>query len=186
MESALVHRRFAEETERDLVGTLVFRGESGAGRKWNLTTDNCMTTKETEALVEHVHRAALALRTSGRFTKKLGHDRSRGHAFRERKPVLAVTCKHVIVFANCGNRADADRFLTDVKVTETANLAGDIRFRRFLLEAANQKHLPVEFDELIDGQSGVVEPSFLTLFCLVSFAFESLLIAVGRRVDNSC
>ena len=74
---ALVHCRFAEETERHLICALVLRGESGSGCERNLTADDRVAAEKAEALVEHVHRAAFAFRAAGGFAKKLGHDRSR-------------------------------------------------------------------------------------------------------------
>src|SRR5215213_3125432 len=122
MESALVHRGFAEEAERHLILALVFRGESGARRQRNLTSDNRVAAKKAEALVKHVHRAALAFGTAGRFAKEFGHDGSGCHSFCEREPVFAIAGKHVIVLSNGRDRTDAYCFLANVKVTKAADL----------------------------------------------------------------
>src|SRR5215213_6066447 len=134
MESALVHRGFAEEAERHLVPALIFRGESGARRQRNLTSDNRVAAKEAEALVKHVHRAALAFGTACGFSEELSHDGSGCHSFCERQAVFAITRKHVVIFSNRRDRADADCFLADVKVTKAADLTGDVSFRRLLFE----------------------------------------------------
>ena len=89
--------------------------------------------------------------------------------------MFAITREHVVVFSNGGNRADADCFLSDVQVTEAADLSGDIHFRRLLFEATDQEHLPVEFDQLIDlepaavtGLSVVPWPRLVCLSCFGS------------------
>jgi hypothetical protein len=62
-------------------------------------------------------------------------------------------------------------------VTETADLSGDVRFRRLLFEAANQKHLAIEFERLLTGKS--TEPILLSFFDFVSFLFKFFGINVG-------
>ena len=52
--------------------------------------------------------------------------------------MFAIAGEHVVVFANRGDRADPDCFLADVKMTEAADLAGDVNFRRLLFEATDQ------------------------------------------------
>src|SRR6185369_10451728 len=100
----------------------------------NLPTDNRVAAKEPKLLVKHVHRAALAFGTAGGLAEKLGHDRTGSHSLGERESVFAIAGEYVIVFANGGDRADSDSFLTDVEVTETADLSGDVGFRRLLFE----------------------------------------------------
>src|SRR5919106_909898 len=170
MERALIYCGFAEVTERHLIGALVLGGESGAGCKSNLSADDCVTAKKPELLVKHVHRATLAFGASGGFAEKLGHDRTGGHSLGKCETVFTITGEYVVVFTNGRDRTDADGFLTDVKVAETADLSGDVRFRRLLFEATNQEHLAIEIDRLLAGKS--TEPIFLTLFRLVSFLFK--------------
>jgi len=97
--------------------------------------------------------------------------------------VFAITGKHVIVFANRGNRADGDRFLADVQVAEAADFAGDVSLGGFFFEASNEQHLTVEIDELLVVETG--KTIFLALFRFVSFAGDLFLIYVGWRVDNA-
>src|SRR5262249_21447375 len=92
--------------------------------------------------------------------------------------VFAITGEHVVVLPDCGDRADTNCFLADVKMTEAANLAGDVNFRGFLLEAPDQKHLAVKLDESI-----VVEPAettLLTVLRFVSFLGKQLWVYVWR------
>ena len=60
--------------------------------------------------------------------------------------MFAITGEHVVVFSDGGNRADADCFLADVEMTKATDLAGDVSFRLFFFEAADQEHLAIKLD----------------------------------------
>src|SRR4029079_979640 len=136
----------AEVAECNLVGALILRGESCSSCEWNLTTDDCVSAKKAEALIEHVHRDAFAFRAAGGFAVKLSHDGPRRHALGECETMFAIAREHVVVFSDGGDRADADSFLADVQVTEATDFTGDVNFGRLLFEATDQEHLPVEFN----------------------------------------
>ena len=57
---------------------------------------------------------------------------------------------------------NSKKLSTDIKVTETANLAGAVNFGRLLLKATNQKHLVVDTDQRL--AINISEPTFLRLF----------------------
>ena len=72
--------------------------------------------------------------------EQLRHDRARTHSARERLAVIAVGSDHVVVGADHRHHAGRDRFLSDVEVAESADLAERVRFGAALLEASLQEH----------------------------------------------
>src|SRR5688572_31291061 len=97
--------------------------------------------------------------------------------------MFAVTAENVIVFANSRDRADGDCFLSDVEVTEAADLAGDIHLRRLLFEAADKNHLTVEVDELFLFED--TQAVFLTFFGLISLSRRLLVLDVVGWINNA-
>ena len=167
---ALIDRGFAKETKRNLIRTLVFRSERNTGCQWNLPADNAVSAKKVHFLVEHVHRAALALRASAGFAEELGHDRLGSHALGDRMRMLAITGEHVIVLADGRDRANGHGFLTNVEMAEAANLTGAIRFRGFFFEATDQKHLVIDVHQRFAIQSR--DTTFLRLLNLLGAPAE--------------
>jgi hypothetical protein len=55
--------------------------------------------------------------------------------------VVAVAGEDVVVRPQGRERADGDRLLPDVEMTEAADLAERVRLGRLLLEAADENHL---------------------------------------------
>src|SRR5688500_20290297 len=96
--------------------------------------------------------------------------------------MFAVTAENVIVFANSRDRADGDCFLSDVEVTEAADLAGYIHLRRLLFEAADKNHLTVEVDELFLFEA--TQAVFLAIFGLIALSRKLLFIDVVGWINN--
>ena len=61
--------------------------------------------------------------------------------------MFAIRADHVVVVAQRRQRADGDRFLADVQVTESADLAERVRLRGLFLEAPDQQHLPQHLEK---------------------------------------
>src|SRR5438552_18083105 len=92
--------------------------------------------------VEEVQRSALAVRTSRCPAKELGHHRSRREAASERLTVIAIRRDDVVVGSDHRERTGAHRFLPDVEMTESADLAERVGFGGALLEPPLEEHGP--------------------------------------------
>ena len=149
MERAGVHDRLAHEADAHLVAAAILDREADARAERHVRADDAVAAEEVQALVEHVHRAALAARAAVDAAEQLGHHRARRHAARERLPVIAIGRDDVVVGAEHRQRPGAHRFLADVEVAEAADLAQRIRLGAALLEAALQQHRvqqrPIQF-----------------------------------------
>src|SRR4030095_16446739 len=97
--------------------------------------------------------------------------------------VFTIAGEHVVVLAYSGNRSDCDCFLSDVQVTEAADLARDVRFRRFFFKDTNQEHLAVEVDERLGIKT--TQPFLLSFLSSVSFATKLFAIDFRRRVNHA-
>src|SRR5712691_8037066 len=106
-----------------------------------------MTTKKVDFRTEQVHRTAFAVRAAAGFAEQLGHYRFRRDTFGDGLSMFSVTGDYVIVVADGGNGADANCFLADVQMTETANLSQTVRLGTLLFEATNQQHLMKELHQ---------------------------------------
>src|SRR5262249_8075604 len=105
-----------------------------------MRTDDCMAAVHVALLVEKMHRPAEALRTAGRFAKKLGHARVGAGSTRQCVTMIAVSRNDVIVVPHGCDRADHDSLLSDVKMTEATDLLRLILLARAFLETPNQQH----------------------------------------------
>ena len=140
MEGAVVDGRFAEEAGDDLVAAAILDGEGDARGDRDVATDDAVAAEEVAALVEEVHRAALAAHAAVGAAEELGHDRAGGEAARERLPVVPVRGDHVVIGAKHREGAGGDRFLSDVEVAEAADLSERVGLGAALLEAALEEH----------------------------------------------
>ena len=61
--------------------------------------------------------------------------------------MVAIAGNDVIVGTDRRYRADGDRFLADVEMTEAANLSHAVSLGALLFEASNQQHLAKKPDE---------------------------------------
>ena len=97
VELALGHGAVAEVALHDLVTALVLHRERGAGGDGQVGGDDPVPAEEIDALVEEVHRAALALAEAVAAAEELGHDPAGIRALREAVAMLAVGGDGVVV-----------------------------------------------------------------------------------------
>jgi hypothetical protein len=95
-----------------------------------------------------VHAAALAPADAGGLAAELGQQGAHVGAARDRVPVVAIVGDHVVVLAHQADGADADRFLSDVQVEETADLSFDIELGAAFFEPADEQHLAIKPERL--------------------------------------
>jgi hypothetical protein len=66
--------------------------------------------------------------------------------------VIAVGGDDVVIFAEEGNRADGHRFLANVEVQETCDIAAMVLLQGDLLKPADACHFPVQLDLVFRGE----------------------------------
>jgi hypothetical protein len=125
-------------------------GEAEAGAEADLRPDDAVAAVEFMVDAEHVHRAALALGNSGGAPGELGHDHSRIDPVSEHVAMVAIAGDDAVA-ARLERRleADGDRFLADIEVAEAADQSETVKLAGALLEAADEKHLAVIFEQLV-------------------------------------
>src|SRR5580704_18037662 len=141
VELAFGHRAVTEVAQHDLVAPLVLDREAGAGGERQVRAHDAVAAQEVDALVEEVHRAALALTQPAHAAEQLGHDPARIRPLGQAVAVLAIGRNRVVVGPQGRGRADRHRLLSDVEVEEAADLAEGVHLGRLLLEAPDQRHL---------------------------------------------
>jgi hypothetical protein len=92
------------------------------------------------SLVKKMHRPTEAARAAGLFSKKLRHARIRASAPGQGVPVITVSSDYVIIQPHGSDGPGHDGFLTDVKVTKSANLLRLILLAGAFLKAPDQQH----------------------------------------------
>ena len=122
--------------------------------------DDRVAAQKVGALVEQVHRAALALGEPVASAVELGHGALRIRALRQAVAVLAVGGDRVVVRAERRGRADRHRLLADVEMEESADLPERVRLGGLLLEAADQEHVGQQLlrDGGVDAQPPATAP----------------------------
>ena len=97
---------------------------------------------------EHVHRPALAARDARGAAGELGHDNLGVDSIGQHVAVIAVAGDDAVL-ARRQRRLQPHRggFLADVEVAEPADQTQAIELPGALLEAADQQHLFVEFQQ---------------------------------------
>src|SRR5207302_10305377 len=83
---------------------------------------------------------------AGIFAEKFGHTGIGAGAAGKGMGVIAVGSDDVIIKPNRRDRSGNDRFLTDVKVTETADLLRLILLAGALFETPDEQHQPEHLD----------------------------------------
>ena len=92
----------------------------------------------------------LPLRDARRAPGQLGHDHLGIDAVGEHVAMVAIAGDDAVLAAvERRLQPDRDRFLADVEVAEAADQAEAVELAGLLLEAADQQHLPVEFEQLV-------------------------------------
>ena len=137
-ERALVGGAVAEHAQRDLVEALVVGGERHAGGERQVAADDPVAAHEAVLEVEHVHRAAAAVRDAVLAAEQLGHHAVGIGPAGQRVAVRAVGRDQVVLVAQRAAGADDRRLLADRQVQEAADLGLRVHLPRALLEAADR------------------------------------------------
>src|SRR5208282_2790338 len=158
VEGALRERAVAEEAGDDFGAFVVADRERKAAGDGQSAADDRIAAHEAEVLVEEMHRAAAAVRNSGRLAEQLSHHDARLGALGEAVTVLAIGRDDVVLVVESVNRADGDGRLAGVKMAKAGDFAAAVHLGGLFLEAANERHAAVEVEELalLKGQEGVL------------------------------
>ena len=124
----------------DLLRAAVVGGQRHARGEREVAADDPVAAHEAVLEVEHVHRAAAAVRHAGLAAEQLGHDPVGLGAARQRVAVRAVGRDQVILVAHGADGADDRRLLADGEVEEATDLRLRVHLARALLEAADEHH----------------------------------------------
>ena len=124
---------------------LVSKGQAGADR--HLGADNAVSAEEALLAGEHVHRAALAARIAAGAPRQFRHHAAAFHAGGQHVRMVAIAGDDRVAILHCRLDTDNDGFLADIEVTETGNQAHAVQLPRLLLEAADEQHLAVIFEQ---------------------------------------
>jgi len=151
----LVGRAIAEIGEAHAAVPDVLMLEGKAGAEAHLRADDAVAAVEAMLDAEHVHRSALAFGNAGLASGQLGHDHLRVNAVGEHVAVVAVAGDDAVL-ADLQRRlkADCDRLLADIEVAESTNQAKPVKLPGSLLEAADEQHLAIIFEQF--GLVGLV------------------------------
>src|SRR3954469_5658425 len=141
-ERALVRGAVAELAEHGVLGLLVVGAEPEADRDGEVAADDPVAAHEAALEVEHVHRAAVALRDAVDAAEELGHDVVRARAAHDRVAVRAVGRDEVVAVSHRARGADDRGLLADREMEEAADLGLRVHLPRALLEAADEHHRP--------------------------------------------
>jgi hypothetical protein len=150
---ALVGRPVAEVGERHLLVVAVVVGQRQPGAQRDLRADDPVPAIEVGLGREHVHRPTLAFGRAAGPAGQFGHDLARIHAAGEHVAMIAVAGDDLVARLLDRLHADRDRFLADVKVAEAADQAHAVELAGPLLEAPDQQHVAIVFEQLVLGHA---------------------------------
>ena len=141
MESALVHRAVAEETDHGLRQSPHCDRVGDADGDRAALADDRIAAHEAPLEIEHVHRAAHATAHAIGAAEQLRHDLARRDTAYQRVGVFAVSADDVIRRAGGIDDAGRDRLFPGIKMQEADDVALGVLFRGALLEGARQHHI---------------------------------------------
>src|SRR5262249_57434995 len=102
--------------------------EADSGGKGNMPADDPVSSEKAKRSIEQVHRPTLALGAARRLAEQLGHHGTGGHPAGQRLTVIAIGCHDVVVGPQLRQTSDSHRFLADIEMTESADLAHAVGF----------------------------------------------------------
>lgn len=152
VEGALVDGTVPEVAESSALELFEFETVGKTEAEGGLAGDDAVAAPVVFGGFEIVHRTALPFRAAGGFAKEFGHALIHTHADRESVGVVAIGGDDVVVFAEEGDGADSDGFLTDVEVEEAGHFAALVVLERNLFESPDAAHQSVESDFVIGGE----------------------------------
>src|SRR5690606_873569 len=106
----------------------------------NLTTNDTMSAHHAMFLREKVHGATFTLRTARNFSKKLCHTFISRHTLCQSVRMITIRRDYGIRWSCSRNRPSHNGFLTNVKVTKSADFLLTIQLTSYLLEFAHKQH----------------------------------------------
>jgi len=118
-----------------------FVGERKTDCERQASTDDRVAAIEALAGVEDMHGATAPAACPFGFAIHLGHHVIHRNAASKRMAVLAVGGDDCVLLGKCLHRSDCDCFFTDIEMKKAADLLLGIKFRAFLLKAADADHL---------------------------------------------
>ena len=135
---ALVGRAVAEEGDGYGAGAATLELERGARRERDARTNDSIRAQEAELRVDHVQRTALGAVVPVSTPIQLGVHPLRVGAPGEHVPVAAVGARDRVVRSKRGAHAHGHRLLSDRRVQEAGDEAGQPKLRGALFEPADQ------------------------------------------------
>ena len=148
-EHTLVGGPVAEEGDDDTAVAVELRAESSACRDRKAAADDPVRAENALGEIRDVHRPAHALADAGSFAPDLGHHRPRITALGEEVAVAPVRARDAVPVAQVRTNADRDGLLADVQVDGARQLALRRVRAETLLRAADQQHLLVHREQLL-------------------------------------
>jgi hypothetical protein len=155
---ALVDGTVAEIGQADVLGAAVLMGEGDAGAERHLGADDAVAAVEILLLAEHVHGAALALGIAAAASGEFSHHALGIHPAGEHVAVVAIAGDNGILAGDRRLHADDDRLLADIEMAEAADQAHAVHLARLLLEAADQQHVAIVFEQFCRIDVGLFGP----------------------------
>src|SRR6266550_1062926 len=194
MKSADVDGRLSEEADANLITTAILDRETHSGGDRNVATHDAVSAEEVCLGVEDVHGAALATRGTILAAEQFGHDGAGTNSASECLSVIAIRRDHVIVGADHRHHSGRDRFLSDVEMTESTDLAERVRFSTPLLEAALEEHrmkqLPSKlwsrFRQIVHRRIGAVVSGRAFLLLLLGRSWRAFRFSAHTPAACTC
>ena len=99
-----------------------------------------------------MHGAALAARQTASTSGQFRHHAVRIHAASQHMAMITVTRDYLVTFPDGHLHTGDHGFLTDIKMTKTADEAHAVKLTGLLLEATDQKHHAIGIHLLIASE----------------------------------
>jgi len=102
-----------------------------------------------------VHRATLALGATGVFAVVFRHHLVHAHAYGQTVAVIAIGSDYMVVVIHDRDATHGHRFLADIKMEETADLATLVAAKAAFLETTDPQHVAEKLNLLVRSELGV-------------------------------
>jgi hypothetical protein len=143
---SLIDRAIAEETKGHAIFTSIFAGESETAGQRHVRAHDGMSTVHVMFLVEKMHRTSQAAGTAGIFAEQFRHTGIGAGTAGQSVGMIAIGGDDIIVKSDRRDGTCYNRFLTDVKMTKTADFLSLILLAGALFKAPDEQHQPEHLD----------------------------------------
>jgi hypothetical protein len=147
-----VGRAFSQDAEYGVMLSLIADPQSYTCGDRQVTSHDGMPAPVIVLGAGKVHGTALAPTDASGLAQELCHHclwiQSAGNG----PPMIAIGCEQMVCRKQRFAGADGDRFLSDVKMQEPADLSLGVQLSGFLFESPDEDHLPIELEKLVFGQ----------------------------------